>query len=443
MRLSTALALVFAIANAFALLTVADVVTTDLSATPVTLTSTWTPTVDSSPIVHTSTETVTATPTESLTSPTDDATINGMNACHPQDNIVALYFNAPCNQLGAIEAQCAWGPRALELISLPQDSNDKWPESHNPEWQEMTPEAQRTCFCQSQITDATVGCAACLNAHGVPMLAGLYETLYSYTMLEQYCEISHTITKTFPEFSSEAYENCDSDEDESSESVDDEKFNSSSTEEYLGTSTDVSLYYAMLVTRSDAYDVAVPTPASGGDVTYTTTRISDGQIVPTAQAEKEAGEQDPAEAGTPSISTSSTSSFGDSFTKNSASSVSRICSLGIATPSTSQSSSDDERDSVQALEGCYPSNATGHLDFNAPCNQAQAILAQCAYGPNALQILTFPFDSGGYPAFSPNVQKLSPATERTCICQSQLTDVTIGCLRCNVAHYLLHQSKNS
>lgn len=58
---------------------------------------------------------------------------------------------------------------------------------------------------------------------------------------------------------------------------------------FVGTSTDVSLYYTMSVTRSDAYDIAVPTPDSSGNVVYTSTRMQDGQIFPTAQCVKEPG----------------------------------------------------------------------------------------------------------------------------------------------------------
>ena len=371
-----------------------------------------------------------------------------MNACHPQDNIGALDFDALCNQLGAIEAQCAWGSRALELISSPQDSDDKWPDSHRPEWQELSPEAQRTCFCQSQITDATMGCAACLYSHGITMLAKLYETLYSFEMIQQYCDVSLPITQTFAEFSGATYESRDPEEDENSysgeDSGEDESPYTASTEPYLGTLTDVSRYYAMSVTRSDAYDIAVPTPVSGGDVTYTSTRISDGQIVPTAQAEKEASEEGPGEAGASSISTStsSTSRFGDSFTPSSTSSVSGTRSLGIATPSTSQSSTGDDRDAIQDVEGCYPRNASGYLDFNAPCNQEQAILAQCSYGSRALKIMARPFGRGESPEFNnPKWQKMSPEAERTCLCQSQILDTGIGCLRCRKAHQLWLQNE--
>jgi hypothetical protein len=435
MRLSTILALVlavvFAAANPFALLIKRDSTTsmtstasTEPSATSATFTSTLTTGVDSSSFPSAT----------SSTSDDDDKYIYYYSiACFPRNATGHPDFNAPCNQYYTIMAQCEYGPQGLDSEVTETE-----------EWQSQSPETQRTCVCQSQMTDAVTGCMACMDAHKVPDLVGgggdAWKS-YFQTTTQQYCDVDFTPTQGFLGYFEDAqYETFGED------GPDDITSTSSIVQDPLGFSADVSVYYTMSATRSDAFDVAMPTPAvSGGDVTYTTTRISDGQIVPTTQAEKEAKQQDLGEAGTSSISisTSSTSSFSDSSTKSSAFSVSRTRSLGIATPSTSQSSSDDERGLVQALEGCYPSNATGHLDFNAPCNQAQAILAQCAYGPNALQILTFPFESGDYPAFSPNVQKLSSATERICICQSQLTDVTIGCLRCNVAHHILHQSKNS
>jgi hypothetical protein len=270
---------------------------------------------------------------------------------------------------------------------------------------------------------------------------GRFLEMIDRSSMETYCDVDTIITQDFTDFWNEAFDNYGSPDDVVSPS--------SYTGELLGTSTDVSLYYTMSVTRNDAYDIAVPTPVSGGDATYTTTRTWDGQIVPTAQA---ARDQRPSEAGTSSMSTGSTSSFSSTLTKSrtyrtsrtsrtsSASRVSSTHRSGIATPSTSQSASDDYIDAVRAVEGCYPHNAIGHIDFNAPCNQVDAILAQCSYGPRALQILSQPFGSGEWLEFSPNWQKVSPETERTCLCQSQILDTGIGCLRCRKAHQLWVQN---
>lgn len=298
----------------------------------------------------------------------------------------------------------------LGVLALQHE--DEWPKFKD--WKRQSPETERACICQSQLVDAVLGCVACYNAHEDPWTGRDIGLNYPPTM-QQYCNADYTVTQTFIEFIVDAA---------NAEGFSEDDYASSS---YIGeppnTSTDVSLYYTVSVTRSDAYDIAVPTPVSGGDVTYITTRISDGQIVPTAQAKKEARGQDPGEAGTPITSISSTRS------------------LGIATPSTSQSPSDDHSDAIRAMEGCYPHNATGHLDFNAPCNQGMAIQAQCAYGLRALEIVTRPFDSGEWPEFSPSWQKVSLEAERTCLCQSQNTDTGIGCLRCRKSHQLWLQNE--
>jgi hypothetical protein len=441
MRLPTILAFVlavaFAAADPFTLLIKRDstssmtsTTSTDLPAARATWYSTLTTGIDSSSSPYTSTDWLETTMTES-TDPSetsqshsepseeelDGIITNAMSSCHPHNATGKIDFNAPCNQFVAITDQCSYGPQTLDILS---QSQDIFTDFIGPEWQEQSPETERTCLCQSQIADVASGCAACLKAHGHPFINKLYKGLYHPTMFQQYCDADFTVTQGFGEFSNEAWESRRPDPGEV------ESYDAPYTGEPLSTSTEVYLYYTLSVTRSDVHDIAVPTPDSASKITYTTTRISDGQIVPTAQAEKEVKEQDPGEAGTSSISikTSGTSS------------VSSTRSLGVASPSRSQSYSADERDSEEAAKGCYPSDAAGHLDFNAPCNQAEAILLQCAYGPPALSTLNPTDDSDEYLDYDPDLPKLSPETERTCVCQSQLTDVTIGCLRCVEAHQL-------
>jgi hypothetical protein len=69
-------------------------------------------------------------------------------------------------------------------------------------------------------------------------------------------------------------------------------------------------------------------------------------------------------------------------------SMTSTTSTGLSATSQSPSEEDMDMITTNAMNSCYPHNATGHLDFNAPCNQATAILSQCAYGPRALDILT-------------------------------------------------------
>ena len=98
-------------------------------------------------------------------------------------------------------------------------------------------------------------------------------------MMARYCDVSYTPTQSFLEFyfqvEGETFGGKGVYSSSSSTSA------STSASDPIGTSTDVSLYYTMSVTRSDAYDLAVPT-GSDGNVTYASTRTSDGQIVPTA-----------------------------------------------------------------------------------------------------------------------------------------------------------------
>jgi hypothetical protein len=79
----------------------------------------------------------------------------------------------------------------------------------------------------------------------------------------------------------------------------------------------------MSVTRSDAYDLAVPT-GSNGNVTYTSTRTLDGQIVPTAVDAKESG------PGSSSVSVSG-SGGNDAASSTSASTTSSADSGAAAT----------------------------------------------------------------------------------------------------------------
>jgi len=262
--------------------------------------------------------------------------------------------------------------------------------------------------------DVIMGYEACRNAHKISHWtndgADAWEN-YWHARMAQYCNVNITPTQSFTDFYSVSLGGVNPDEFAGITDT------SSVGRDLLGTSTDVSLYYTMSVTRSDAFDIAVPTPASSGYVMYTSTRTSHGQIVPTA-----ADAHDSSKAGIYgiSISTSSASSSTSSIT----------------------TSSDNEIDITRTVEACCPHNATGHLDFNAPCNQAMAILTQCSYGPRALENLTLPFPSGTWPGFNPGWQKQSPETERTCIRQSQLTDVCVGCARCTKSHQLYPQREN-
>jgi hypothetical protein len=195
-----------------------------------------------------------------------------MNGCYPRNATGYFDFNAPCNQAIAIEAQCAYGPPMLQILTFAFDSG-KYP-AVNLGVPKLSPEAERTCICQSQHTDAAIGCTRCAKAHQLQHQSKDMEA-YIYVATERYCDVDFDTTQSFSEFSLDYSVAFFYDEDAPGDSY---------TAPMISTSTDVSLYYTMSVTRSDAYDVALPTSENwDGNTVYTSTRISDGQIVPTAR----------------------------------------------------------------------------------------------------------------------------------------------------------------
>lgn len=95
---------------------------------------------------------------------------------------------------------------------------------------------------------------------------------------QKYCDVDSAVTQSFAEFSADFQLEFFSGDDEAPGSY---------TADII-TSTDVSLYYTLSVTRSDAYDIALPTSTEwDGNMIYTSTRISGGQIVPTARTVKD------------------------------------------------------------------------------------------------------------------------------------------------------------
>ena len=394
------LAVAFAAADPFALLikresttSMTSTASTDLPATPVTIALNLKSEVDS-PLIGRSTdvptEILTATPTAttdlpaaSSSSSDDEYTYYGSYACSPRNATGQLDFNAPCNQYYTIGAQCLYGPQGVDIDVASTE-----------EWQPQSFETQRTCICQSQMTDAVVGCMACMKAHKETHLfddgGDAWISLWQMTT-QQYCDVNFTPIQSFTSYFQDAQiETFGEDDPDDTPTVE---------QDPLGSSTDVSIYYTMSVTRSDAYDISVPTPAiSRGDITYTSTRISNGQIIPTAK------EQTLSEAVT---------------------SVAATASSAI-----SPSSSYDYLKSV--IMACHPRNATGYIDFGTPCNQLIAIDRQCSYGPRALQQLSLPFaNDDQWPQFNgPEWLQQSPEIERICICQSQMNDAFLGCEAC-------------
>lgn len=113
-----------------------------------------------------------------------------------------------------------------------------------------------------------------MHAHGSPFNRDTLDDFDSWfgPLMQDYCDASYTPTKGWSSIFIEAQTGAWS------------LWGTGGMRHYsdpIGTSTDVSLYYTMSVTRSDAYNLAMPT-ASNGSVTFTSTRVSDWYIVPTA-----------------------------------------------------------------------------------------------------------------------------------------------------------------
>jgi hypothetical protein len=313
MHRSTILALALAAVNTSALLTKRDSSDAALAATATATATGETDVVNVTSLLTGPSATTSPSPRPS---DDDDSSSNyhegyATGACYPRNATNSPDLTAPCNLIGAIQAQCTYGPAALEFISLPGDSA-LWPDFNDPKWQLQSPSNERTCICESQIIDATLGCVACLKAHegGVPFSQGEHFAETFPGIMARYCNVSYTPTESFIEFMADAQEpeggpgdfGGGQDGAESGEGA-------SSYSDPIGTATDVSLYYTMSVTRSDAYDLAVPTGANG-NVTFTSTRTSDGQIVPTAVNARESGSGGSGAGGEGAASTTSAADSG-------------------------------------------------------------------------------------------------------------------------------------
>ncbi|KAK5706492.1 hypothetical protein LTR97_001481 [Elasticomyces elasticus] len=117
---------------------------------------------------------------------------------------------------------------------------------------------------------------------------------------------------------------------------------------------------------------------------------------------------------------------------SSASSMKR--QLQCSTDPTSDDCQMQEADYIQHV--CNPVNATGYPDFNAPCNQIQAITLQCMYGPAGLSALQGDVSDASYGSDDEDnsVETQSNSTQQECICQSQWFNIAAGCNDCYNAH---------
>lgn len=194
--------------------------------------------------------------------------------CLPRNSSNLPDQNAPCNALMAIQLRCIYGSDALEIISGSQDVDTREP-------RKLPVDTQRTCICSSQHTDMVLGCFACFKEHGStdPEIGTDPDKVQSF--MEDYCDVN----KPARDYANAIIELAPEDEEDISSTASSESSAATTFSDPIGNATDVSLYYTPSVTGTPAYMPGIPTPeSSGASATYTSTSISDGQIVPTAVA---------------------------------------------------------------------------------------------------------------------------------------------------------------
>lgn len=218
----------------------------------------------------------------------DQNTLYLDNICIPHDPNTGLPdANAPCMASSAIFYQCVYGvdvfnmtdgssERRRQVSDPPSDGPSDDDDGDDDDLLEQTSSAQRTCICESQFFDQTAGCMDCYKAHGGVENVD-YIPLASFTALSSsYCAAGTTPTANF-----EHYYNAVMTEPSTSTSA-----SATPIADPVGNKTAVSLYFTPSVSYPAAYSIAQPTVSTTGGkstiVSYTSSNIVSGQIVPTA-----------------------------------------------------------------------------------------------------------------------------------------------------------------
>lgn len=194
------------------------------------------------------------------------------DVCLPVDSSADPDYSAPCNGLGAVDFQCAYGSAAFSAGVSDNNSSDV---TQPLERNRTSPSSQQVCYCQSQWFNLYEGCLDCANKHGVsaalPQISASALTSFS----SSYCAASATPTTDFDVYLNSVFSDL-------VKSV--ESGTATTFTDPIGNKTDVSLYYTASVTGSNAYIVsqAAPTGASATTTASTTVNTSGGQIVATA-----------------------------------------------------------------------------------------------------------------------------------------------------------------
>ena len=124
--------------------------------------------------------------------------------CSPTNSTGGLDYNAPCNAIAAITAECIYGADYTQVLGAASDSSDSSAALQGIDADEPTTlsnATQRTCVCESQFFDQALGCATCYNSHGAPAdLAGGIDADFFNTISASYCAVTMTPTAGFADY---------------------------------------------------------------------------------------------------------------------------------------------------------------------------------------------------------------------------------------------------
>ena len=91
---------------------------------------------------------------------------------------------------------------------------------------------------------------------------------------------------------------------------------------------------------------------------------------------------------------------------------------------------DETCQAIYLTSVCEPRNSTGGLDYNAPCNIWSALMFECTYGNETLDLN----ETNAYTSFLDLGKPQSNSSQRLCTCESQFWDSYQGCKACYEAH---------
>lgn len=227
----------------------------------------------------------------------DDFERHVRDVCEPLEESGQRDFNAPCNAFAAIQQECQFGHGTRDLLLSPdfleryqagdEEAATELDQIAELDIELLSPDAQRACICQSQFNNMVNGCMRCYEAHG-----GKEDVHWvNESMIEEavgsYCDADVPATEGFINvlvgFLDPFYEGIPT------------ELETATYSDPIGNATAVSNYFTPSVTGTPAYAPAFPTGNSSGEnITFTSTSVSGGMIVPTASGAEGAESSDAA-----------------------------------------------------------------------------------------------------------------------------------------------------